>query len=420
MYKFLARKVIATATLLSFLAGGLHCPPPVYADPDSSPRQAQISLDLAGFELPPVWAHVREKHPGTRGTVLILEDAHAQPDAQRKIEKILRRLDRRYGVRDVLLEGGSGKGDAILFRQFPDRKILRKTFDGYLARGELSGSMSAAVFAKNVLQLYGAEEPALYRNQITAFLAGLKTQPALLAKLEEEKQKLEARKQKNYSAELLDLDRALEAYEKEGASAPRSLSDLLVQLGRLNSPARYPLIEMVRRELDQDQGGSKEMLRRDIEGFLKAIREKIKSPEEWTFFSQNKQAFETERQDDVQIADQLVRWAGARKWAIPVTETLKRRMHEQRRLAALRGHEFLAQWESYVDETFAVGAGFQLPTAEPLTAEAQSLRMERRGKPAFELANGRVINPPLPLVPSSREDLLQKGIEPQPPVGAIH
>ena len=375
----MAKKIIALGVLISFISGGLGYPAPsVQAQMDFA--SAQSTLNLRTFKLPLKLGIIQERYSNSPQAVLILEDAHAQADAQKNIEKILRYLNRHYGISTLLLEGGVGKGDAALFRQFPDHRMLRKVFDRYLESGELSGSMSAAIFSKTPLEFYGAEDPALYQRQLRAFFKGSKAQNQILSRLAREKQALDEQKKQVYPPELLKAEQAREAYEKE----PKHMRRFLRQLVHLNPPVKYPLVESLSREMLRDRPTAVSARQKEAAAFLDEVQNRLYSPKDLKIFHQTRQAFETGRSDAAETVSFLMRWLKARKLGkIDVSPEMKQWIRERRRLKAMKSREFFKQWEAYVDETFR-GC---LPDKAALGLYEQSEQLKRSEKLArFEIS----------------------------------
>jgi len=79
-------------------------------------------------------------------TVILIQDAHAIPDAQRNIQQLINYFQQEHGVDLVALEGAASPLDPTLFKSFPDKKVLREVFQKYYEDGELTGGTAAAIF----------------------------------------------------------------------------------------------------------------------------------------------------------------------------------------------------------------------------------------------------------------------------------
>jgi len=179
----LCLKSISVFTTAAFLATSLIAgPQPLYAK-EVSPVGLEDSFALKNvldLVLPQDLGRVAETFRGSSPkTVLLIQDAHANYSAQVSIQNILEFLSLKYGIDHIALEGGVGEMDATLFRQFPDEALSQYLFDSYLRRGELSGSVSAAVLSERPMNFFGVEDAAVYEAQIEAFLQAVENRPAL-------------------------------------------------------------------------------------------------------------------------------------------------------------------------------------------------------------------------------------------------
>ena len=92
--------------------------------------------------------------------VVLIQDAHAIPDAQRSLEKLIEYFQKKYGVKTVALEGAEGRLDSTLFRLFPDAEKRQSVFADYLASGELSGAAAASVLSSSKADYVGRTRKA--------------------------------------------------------------------------------------------------------------------------------------------------------------------------------------------------------------------------------------------------------------------
>jgi protein-L-isoaspartate(D-aspartate) O-methyltransferase len=156
--------------------------------------------------------------------VIYLQDAHANYDSATNIHKMIQLLQENYGVPLVFLEGGEGKLDSLFFQSFPDNKLKARVLEGYLKRGELSGSEVASILREDETEYYGIETQSLYHQNKQALLESIKKEKEILDLLSRLESELEERgakyfskmtklfhaKQKKFRKEFLNL----EAYVK--------------------------------------------------------------------------------------------------------------------------------------------------------------------------------------------------------------
>src|SRR5690349_12946741 len=105
-----------TAVLLLVCVPGFACPVPA-ASAAPAPAPAAAVSDLSQIRIPAELARVEETFRGKPGPwVILLQDAHAVPDAQRKISRLLLDLQNRYGLDEVAVEGASSELDVQFLR----------------------------------------------------------------------------------------------------------------------------------------------------------------------------------------------------------------------------------------------------------------------------------------------------------------
>ncbi len=181
-----------------------------------------ILKDAASVRVPAGMGKVQEFFQGNGKTVILIQDAHAIPDAQRNIKKLIDYFQKQYGVRLVATEGTASKGDAQIFKSFPDQELLAEVFEEYTKRGELSGANAAAIFSAeggsasggNETIFHGVEDWKLYEEGLGFYLAAMQKEPELLKDLEEHEKKLEEKKKVVYSKALLEIDRLLSNFRE--------------------------------------------------------------------------------------------------------------------------------------------------------------------------------------------------------------
>jgi len=125
--------------------------------------------------------------PSSGKFVILIQDAHSIPDAQRSLAKLIEYFQEKYGVGTVALEGAEGKLDPTLFRMFPDAEKRKAVFDDYLATGELSGVAAASVLMQGKAEFVGIEDWRLYEEGVHAFLSVLGDRPSSMFKVQNSK-----------------------------------------------------------------------------------------------------------------------------------------------------------------------------------------------------------------------------------------
>lgn len=124
-------KITAFATSLALFFTSL----PLSSSASSAePSQALVRVPDS-IALPEELGLVTEEALGEySGRVILIEDAHSVPEAQKQIQKILQHLQSKYSVKKIGLEGTSTRLDPFFFKSFPDADRLKTVFQDYLKR----------------------------------------------------------------------------------------------------------------------------------------------------------------------------------------------------------------------------------------------------------------------------------------------
>lgn len=172
---------VALFTLMAFIVTNNWMIPKAYSETmrTESVQVKPIAVDHLTF--PEKFGEVVESHSG-KGSVIIVQDAHAIPDAQKNIANLIRFLQKEYGVETIALEGASGDLDPQIFKSFPDKKLLREVFKSYLDAGEIAGGTASAVFDNSKTEYRGVEDWGLYEEALGFYLKAMESESALSEK----------------------------------------------------------------------------------------------------------------------------------------------------------------------------------------------------------------------------------------------
>ena len=165
------RRLTASFTAIAFFVVN-HFMPSAFAKPASSDVLSPFytTSSVREITVPESLGTIEDFFEG-RGseTVILIQDAHAIPDAQRSISALIQHFQKVYGVRLVALEGASGALDTQIFKSFPDHAALQKVFAAYSKRGELAGGPAAAIFSELEGRYQGIENQDLYERGIDLY-----------------------------------------------------------------------------------------------------------------------------------------------------------------------------------------------------------------------------------------------------------
>ena len=106
----------------------------------------------------------------TAPVLIHIQEAHANPEAQRHIIRILEDLIAHHGLRLILVEGGSGDVGLADLRAVAAPEQRRQVAEKYLDLGVISAEEYLDLVSDHPLTLWGVEEPALYDQNFEALL----------------------------------------------------------------------------------------------------------------------------------------------------------------------------------------------------------------------------------------------------------
>ncbi len=176
-------------------------------------------------------------------TIIFLQDAHCNYEAQKNMAKLLESLVKEHDLKLIMVEGGSGNVNLDFLRNYSDKKSREEVADKYLKMGKISGEEYLDIVSDYPLDLYGIEDEVLYEAHLTAFHDVDAVREEGLAYLGELSKIVNALKPKIYSEEIKYLESAKKNYEEKTLS----LGDYCLYLKNIASKkglnlASYPFL----------------------------------------------------------------------------------------------------------------------------------------------------------------------------------
>ena len=363
----------AVICVLAMLVTGWTAPA-VCAQPPILDTAPGFPADLAQLEIPETLGTLEEAFlTGGDRTVILIQDAHAVPDAQKNIHKLIAFFQKEYGADSVALEGASGPLDTFLFRKFPDQALLKKTMRRYHDRAELSGVSASALFDAGGVDYRGVEDWPLYEKGVALYQKALEKEPALLTVFQAERKTLARKKEKIYPPALLAFDRLL---EKNEGKAEYLAETLKAAAAIRPTPEGSPLEALVRQitaaettqeELDQD-------VRLAVQEFRKTLIAAGKSMP--VIFNQQFQAFETGKLPAAAFALTLQQTAAQEKTRIVFAPELLRPMRIEKKLRQIRSAKIYEDIQGYFQE--AKNALMTTPQQRALDRRSRNLMLREK------------------------------------------
>ncbi|MDP3920443.1 MAG: hypothetical protein Q8R76_06540 [Candidatus Omnitrophota bacterium] len=227
-------RILAVCVLVTFVATNVSAPT-ASAAPESPPAiNVQVFPDrLEGLQVPEKIGQVQRVFNGQGDRiVIVIQDAHAIPEAQWNIKQLIDFFQQIYGVRLVTVEGAPKELSPQIFKSFPEQRLLKSTFKEYLTAGEATGDTLAAIFNTQNGIYRGIEDWPLYELGFKLFLQAMQETTAALEELNAVETELNARKQQVYSRDLLEVDTLLRNfYQNYGGLIP-----VLQRLSEIKAP----------------------------------------------------------------------------------------------------------------------------------------------------------------------------------------
>lgn len=351
------KKTVAALLVLTLLGTDLG-PGEHFAQASQSAPVPGGAVDLNNLELPAEFGSVESVttfHSSPFG-VVILQDAHAIPAAQKSLFELTRWFQRYQNADLVLLEGASGDLDPLLLKSFPDAERLETVLMSYLERGEISGAAAAAVMKDSTANFSGIEDRELYRASVNAYLEASRRAPGLekqLAKIKEELRKetsaaggtlAEAVKFLNgqlpFSEQLLFLNGLVT--DRFRARYADRFSDVFLLLGSLKHDAL-----------------SRDVLRSEVLALAEFYGQSALSDEARKEAVLWKQQFQTEVLSAEDYTLKIMDAVSRRGGEIKISEPLAAAAELKKRFDALSATGFARQWQDFQERVFADALGPQ-------------------------------------------------------------
>ncbi|MBI4549680.1 MAG: hypothetical protein HY714_02010, partial [Candidatus Omnitrophica bacterium] len=234
-------KTVALITCVTFIFSDTVRAEFAAASPNNPAPAEAFSAPL---EVPAAFGELSRAYRGAGDELVVLiQDAHANFEAQKNISSILGHLLERHGVRWIGVEGAQGYLAASFLSSYPNRGAVETVARQFMQDAKLSGPEYAAVAEHPELLLYGVEEDGLYRQNRAVFIEALDYKgrdEELVAALRNLLLKIA---KKIFSPELYELVTRSENFRRENKNLIAYLGHLQDAASRAGlDTARYPQI----------------------------------------------------------------------------------------------------------------------------------------------------------------------------------
>lgn len=151
-------------------------------------------------------------------TIIHIQDAHCNYDAQRKIADIIGYLTKEYDIDTINLEGGKEGYDLSLFTDVEDNILREKVVDYFVKEGLINGAEYFAANNPEKITLWGVEDAELYLENLNAYRESLTYRDKIENHLDTLTHILTNLKWHIYPDSLLEFDRRYLKYKENNLS----------------------------------------------------------------------------------------------------------------------------------------------------------------------------------------------------------
>ncbi|MBI2166648.1 MAG: triose-phosphate isomerase [Candidatus Omnitrophica bacterium] len=170
-----AQSIVSLVTALAFAFTQGITPSVVWAVEGSAPREVRVEsrFDLA---LPPELGTIQTITSGSGPTLIHIQTAHGNYEAQKKIQALLHYLKDHYGIKTVLVEGSASELDPNRLRFFAKKMDLTMKILDDLTKQALVKGAELFLVEDSEARAYGIEDIDAYVANGEAFKAVLTQQ----------------------------------------------------------------------------------------------------------------------------------------------------------------------------------------------------------------------------------------------------
>ncbi|MCL2334660.1 MAG: hypothetical protein FWC57_01195, partial [Endomicrobia bacterium] len=162
-------KIIALIVVNCFLLTGVYGQA-VAAVAENVRSAQQFKQIFEDFTLPYSYGKITSANFAGSDTVVVnIQDLHSHPEVQKNISKIIDTFDKKYGVKQVYLEGAYGDVDTSWLSSISDKDVKEKIMGALIDSGRLTGAeyYSATSGRTNVIK--GLEDKKEYLENLQRF-----------------------------------------------------------------------------------------------------------------------------------------------------------------------------------------------------------------------------------------------------------
>ena len=208
------------------------------------PSVERSEVALTDVILPSNYVTLKDSYKGLGEKKLILiQDAHCNPEAQLNIFKTIRHCVDQYNVDLLCIEGSVGEIPLTSFRNDPDKERMLAILFFFLTKGRVTGGELACVYSEREITLFGIEEEDMYNKNFEAFKKTMPLRSQFYSGIEQLETSFSSVRDKVYGTNrpLKNFHKRVQEYEDREIKFGDYGLYLVDMLGRLNiNKAQYP------------------------------------------------------------------------------------------------------------------------------------------------------------------------------------
>lgn len=176
-----------------------------------------VALSSPSFNIPSEYGMIKEEFGNTYSqdgkTIVYIQDAHCNYEAQKNIANILEDLIKNQGIKMVFVEGGSDDSGLSYLKGYGSKEALKAIAEKSLEEGKISGEEYLSLISDLDFEIYGIEDQSLYNSQRNAFLKVDSYKSELSQFIKKAQEATGQLKEKIYNEDLKELTEKKKAYE---------------------------------------------------------------------------------------------------------------------------------------------------------------------------------------------------------------
>ncbi|MDR2425692.1 MAG: hypothetical protein LBD46_00675, partial [Endomicrobium sp.] len=207
------------------------------------------------FTLPYSYGKITSSNFAGSDTVVInIQDLHSHPRVQKNISKIIDVFDKKYGVKDIYLEGAYGQLDTSWLSSSDDKNLREWVLESLIDSGRLTGAEYYSVVSGRPNIIKGLENEKEYLENLRRFGTILEAQDEISIILNSISEDINTLKKQYYTRQQKKLDELSQQYVQGKIAAKKYFTLLYKHTEKLGIDIyKYENINTYKSLLDQER-----------------------------------------------------------------------------------------------------------------------------------------------------------------------